>query len=184
MVYGVFLMVKPWGAAEVYRDDLGYQLVTNVSLFWLYNLPGTVAIFLTAPGLVGIVTRYKLPVSRAGKIGIILTYITFGLAGLSLVGLVTLIAPLAFASKAFGSLTLGAATFLIGFDMQRANKVSPWKTAFLIILGFMGLLLLPLLPLVFALELIPAGLAAGFIAGFGLGWVLLGYVFWSGKDEV
>jgi hypothetical protein len=181
MVHGVFLMLEPWGAADVYRDELGYQLVTNALLFWLYELPGSIAIFLTALGLVGITARYGLPASRTGKISIILTYITFVLAGLSLVGLVTLIAPLSFAGKAFGSLILGAATFLMGFDMQRVNQAFPWKTG-LLILGFMGLLLLPLLPLVFAVELISAGLAAGVIAGFGLGWVLLGYVFWSSNE--
>ncbi len=29
IVHGVFEMIQPWGAAAVYRPDLGYELITD-----------------------------------------------------------------------------------------------------------------------------------------------------------
>ncbi len=175
-VYGAFLMLEPWGVAEVYKEDLGYQLVTNRPLYWIYTLPGGLALMLTALALLGIRREYGLPRGRVGKLGLVLTYLTLGLALLSLVGGVTLIAPLSFAGRAFGTLALGAATFLIGLDLPSAKKAS--KTA-LLVLGGMGLLLLPLLPLVFAVALITTSMAAVFFAVFGLGWSVMGYHLWA-----
>ena len=55
--YGVFEMLEPWGPAVIYRDDLGYQLVTAPSLFLAYSLPGSLALLLTSLGLLGLATR-------------------------------------------------------------------------------------------------------------------------------
>ncbi len=176
MVYGVFLMLEPWGVAEVYREDLGYQLVTNRPLYWVYSLPGGLALLLTALGLLGIRRWYGLPHNRVGQLGVGLTYLTLVLAVLSLVGGVVLIAPLSFAARAFGSLALGAATLLVGWDLPRTKQGA--KTG-LVLLGSLGLLLLPLLPLVFMVAVITAGMATAIMAVFGLGWVVLGYRLWA-----
>jgi hypothetical protein len=102
----------------------------------------------------------------------VLTYLSLGLAVLSFIAVVALIAPLSFAGRAFGSLALGAATLLVGIDLPRAHPASPTS---LVLLGSLGLLLLPLQPLVWALQIIPVSMATGIIALFGLGWLVLGY---------
>ena len=93
-----------------------------------------------------------------------------------------LFVPLFFAGIVFGSLILGAASFLVGMDARRAGVASHWTTG-LLILGIMGLLLLPLRPLVYALALIPEGVAAVFMALFGLGWLLMGSRLWWETGE-
>ncbi len=180
MVYGVFLMLEPWGQAEVYREELGYQLVTNRALYWVYALPGSLALILTALALLGLFRRYALPRSGVGKLGAVLTKLSLVLAVLSFLGTVALIAPLSFAGRSFGSLALGAAALLVGMDLPRAN---PALQMHLVILGCLGLSLLALQPLVWALQIIPASIATGIIALFGLGWLVLGYrLSQSGKD--
>jgi hypothetical protein len=47
----------------------------------------------------------------------------------------------------------------------------------------MGLFLLPLWPLVYALQWLPAGGGAAFIALFVLGWILLRYALWSNESR-
>jgi hypothetical protein len=175
MVYGVFLMLEPWGAAEVYREDLGYQVVTNVGLYLLYSLPGGLALVCTALALLGITHRYGQSPSGAGKLGLVLSYLTLGLGILAVVGAVALFAPVSFAGRAFGSLTLGAASFLVGLALP--SVLQPLK-AILLLVGGLGLVLLPLQPLVWALQLMPASVAAGIVAVFGLGWITLGYRLW------
>ncbi len=41
--YGIFEMLQPWGTDTVYRDDVGYEVITNVPLYRLYSLPGSLA---------------------------------------------------------------------------------------------------------------------------------------------
>ncbi|MDQ4077289.1 MAG: hypothetical protein M3220_13705 [Chloroflexota bacterium] len=177
MVYGVFEMVEPWGRAVLYRPELGYELVTNAPLYRVYSLPGSVALFLTALGLLGVAIWCRLPVGRLGKLGVVLASTVVGVAVLSALGVLILFVPLFFAGVVLGSFILGAATFLLAVDARNVSVPSPWTTA-LLALGIMGLLLLPLRPLVFAVALIPPGVAAGFIALFGLGWLAAGFRLW------
>jgi hypothetical protein len=172
MVYGVFFMLEPWGPADVYYEDLGEGAITSWPLFWLYTLPGSLALVLTAVALLGIIHKSGGPKSQFGEAGTAITYVTLGLAVLSLVGAATLSAPLSFMGRAFASLALGAATLLVGIDHWRASTGAPWA---LMLLGSLGLLMLPLQPLVWALQIIPASIAAGIIGLFGLGWLILGY---------
>jgi hypothetical protein len=51
--YGVFEMLEPWGAVTTYREDVGYELITDAPLYVAYHLPGwTVA--LLCLGLAGL----------------------------------------------------------------------------------------------------------------------------------
>ncbi|MBA2470418.1 MAG: hypothetical protein H0V37_13520 [Chloroflexia bacterium] len=172
--FGVFEMLKPWGVDRVFRDDRGYEVVTDALLYRVYNLPGSLALLFTALALLGVYQLLGLPHGRTGNIGRILAYIALALAVLSAVGVSVAFDPLFTGPRIFGTLALGAGSFLAGVDAQRAGSASGW-TAALLVLGMLGLFLLPLWPLVYALEVVPEGGGVGIIGLFGLGWALVGY---------
>ena len=176
--YGVFEMLQPWGADTVYRDERGYEVVTDSWLYWLYGLPGSLALLLTALGLLGVFARLGLPIGRPGRTGLVLAYAALGLAALSVAGLLVLFDPLFTAPRIFGTLALGAATLLAGIEARRAGADRSWSAG-LLALGLLGLNLLPLWPLVFVVGVVPEGGGAAVIALFGLGWALVGYRLWS-----
>ncbi len=84
--YGVFEMLAPWGEAIVYREDLGYEVVADASLYRVYSLPGGLAALLSTLGLLGTLALLGLPAGRSGRVGRILTYGAVGLSALSLLG--------------------------------------------------------------------------------------------------
>lgn len=172
--YGVFEMLEPWGTDTVYRDDLGYEVITDSLLFVAYSLPGGLALLLTSLGLVGVLALLKLPAQRVGRIGRALAYVAVALALLSIIGVLVLFDPVFTSGRIFGSLALGAATLLAGIDARARGSAASWTVA-LVILGLMGLFLFPLWPLVHALELVPEGVGAAFIVAYGVGWTLMGY---------
>ena len=180
--YGLFEMLQPWGVDTVYRDDRGYEVVTDAWLYWVYSLPGSLALLLTALGLLGVIALLRLPVGRTGRTGIVLTYAALALAALSLIGLAIRFDPLFTAPRIFGTVALGAGTLLAGIEARRIGAAQNWVAA-LLALGLLGLFLLPLWPLVFALELVPEGGGAGIIALFGLGWGLVGYRLFSRPSD-
>ncbi len=183
MPYGVFEMLQPWGDDTVYRDDRGYEVVTDTLLYHLYSLPGSVALLLTSLGLLGVFARLGLPTGRTSRIGLVLAYAALVLALLSAAGVVVRFDPLFTAPRIFGTLALGAATLLAGIEARRTDAVAGWWSAALLALGLLGLFLLPLWPLVHAIEIAPEEVGAGVIALFGLGWVLVGYRLWLSHAE-
>ena len=182
MPYGVFEMLQPWGEDTDYRDDRGYEVVTDALLYRVYGLPGSTALLFTTLGLLGVFALLGLPAGRPGRSGLVLAYVASALAVLSAVGVAVLFDPLFTAPRIFGTLALGAATLLAGVDARRRGAARGWPTA-LLALGLLGLFLLPLWPLVYAVELLPEGAGAGVIALFGLGWVVVGYRLWLGREE-
>ncbi len=178
MAYGIFEMLQPWGTDTVYRDDVGYELITDTPLYLLYSLPGSLALLLTALGLLGAFALLRLPAGRFGKAGRILTYVAVVLAIISLAGVVALFDPVFTAARIFGTLALGIAAFLVGADAQRSGRASGWVIT-LLLLGLIGVFLLPLWPLVYAVQWLSEGAGAAVIALFGLGWLATGYRLWS-----
>ncbi len=176
--YGWFEMLEPWGVDTVYRDDVGYALITDTRLFVAYSLPGSLALLLTALGLLGLLARFRLPAARTGRIGRLLAYVALALGALSLAGVIALFDPLFTAGRIFGTLALGAATVLAGLAARAAGAPPGWVAA-LLLLGLIGLFLLPLWPLVYAVGLLPTGAGAAIIALFGLGWAMAGYRLWT-----
>ena len=172
--YGVFEMLQPWGTDTVYREDRGYEVVTDDLLYWVYSLPGSLALMFTTLALLGLFPLLGL----RGRAGRILAYAALALAILSIGGLAIRFDPLFTAPRIFGTLALGAAMLLAGIEARREVALRGWA-ATLLVLGLLGLFLLPLWPLVFALEVLPEGGGAGIIALFGLGWVLMGHRLWS-----
>ena len=181
MPYGVFEMTQPWGDDTVYRDDRGYEVVTDALLYHLYSLPGSAALMLTALGLLGAFRLRGLPAGRAGRVGVLLAYAALALAVLSAAGVVVRFDPVFTGPRILGTLALGGGTLLAGVAARRTGAAASWTTA-LQALGLLGLVLLPLWPLVYAVELVPEAGGAAVIALFGLGWVLVGYGL--GRGEV
>ena len=178
--YGVFEMLEPWGAAKVYREDVGYALVTDALLFVTYSLPGALALLLTSLGLLGVLALLGPPAGRARTVGRIFAYAALALAALSLAGVIALFDPVFTAARIFGTLALGAAAVLASLGTRHAGVGSGWTLA-LLALGLPGLFLLPLWPLVYAVELVPEAGGAALIALFGTGWVALGHALWSSR---
>ncbi|MDP9380879.1 MAG: hypothetical protein M3Q29_12160 [Chloroflexota bacterium] len=176
--YGIFEMLQPWGTDTAYRDDVGYELITNNSLYRLYSLPGSLALLLTSLGLLGALTLLRLRTRRLGTVALILIYVAVVLALVSLGGVIALFDPAFTASRIFGTLALGVAAFLAGLAARREGRPSGW-VVLLLLLGVVGVFLFPLWPLVYAVQWLPEGGGAAIIALFGLGWIALGWTLLS-----
>ena len=173
--YGIFEMLEPWGADVVYRDDVGYSVITDASLFVAYSMPGGLAVLLTSLGLLGVFVRLGASADLIDRIGTILAYLSVVLAVLSLAGVIALFDPLFTVGRVFGTLALGTATFLAGVGALRSRTAPGWTVA-LLYLGIAGIFLFPLWPLVYALQWVSQAAGAAFMALFGLSWTVLGYM--------
>lgn len=173
--YGIFEMLEPWGADVAYRDDVGYSVITDASLFVAYGMPGGLAVLLTSLGLLGGFALLGASAGLIDRIGTILTYIAVALAVLSLAGVIALFDPMFTVGRVFGTLALGTATFLAGVGALRSRTAPGWTVA-LLYLGIAGIFLFPLWPLVYALQWVPQAAGAAFMALFGLSWTVLGYM--------
>ena len=171
--YGVFEMLEPWGAAKEYREDVGYSLVTDPGLFVAYSTPGALALLLATLALLTVISLMAAP-SRLRRAGQLAAYAALGLALLSAAGVAGQLDPLFTAARIFGTLALGAATLLVGLGTRRAHPSLSGTRVPLLVLGVMGMLLLPLWPVVYAMEVLPEAGGAAFIALFGAGWAALG----------
>ncbi|MDP9382364.1 MAG: hypothetical protein M3Q29_19945 [Chloroflexota bacterium] len=180
--YGVFEMLQPWGTDTVYRDEPGYEQVTHVGLYWVYSLPGGLALLLTSLGLLGVLARLQLSASRIGRVGLILACVAVVLAVLSIVGVVVLFDPLFTAPRILGTLALGTAAFLAGIAARRTGRAPGWGIG-LLLLGLVGVFLFPLWPLVYAVQWLSEGAGAAVIGVFGLGWALVGYALLSATRD-
>ncbi len=177
--YGVFEMLEPWGVATApYREDVGYEVVTDARRYVAYSLPGGLALLLSALGLLGARALLGLPGGRLDGVWRILTYLAVVLAVVSLVGVTALFDPVFTTGRIFGTLALGAAAFLAGVDLWRAGGRPGWALA-LVVLGLIGIFLFPLWPLVYAVQWLSEGAGAAAIALFGLAWVAFGWTLRS-----
>jgi hypothetical protein len=177
--YGLFAMLSPWGEDTLYSEERGYELVIDAGLYRIYSLPGSLALLLTSAGLLGALSALGL-VGGSGRTGRLLARVAVALAVLSLLGAIMLVDPVFTASWLFGSLALGAATFVAGYRCRGRPSCGGLGPA-LLLLGLAGMFILPLWPLIYAVEVLPAGAGAAFIALFGLGWAVMGYRLSSAK---
>jgi hypothetical protein len=181
IVYGPLTMLRPWGADVAYSDAKGYSVIVDVSLFLVYSLPGALALVLTAVGFLGIIMRLH---RRAGAVETVtrgLTYLAFGLGLISLVGVVILFDPVFTAGRIFGTLSLGGAALLASVAAWRGGAASAGVWA-LFLMGALGVLLLPLWPLVYALGWISEEIGAMVIALFGICSMWLAWRLWTNAD--
>ena len=182
ILYGPFTMLQPWAADVVYRDSVGYSVVVDAAVFVVYSLPGSLAVVLTASGLLGLASQFR-PGSR-GKARTMsgLVYTAVGLGLISLVGVISLFDPIFTAGRIFGTLSLSLALLMAARAAHTGHAEDAWLVA-LTIVGLIGLFLLPVWPLVYALRWLNEGLGAFSIAAFGIGWMILGWRFWAAPPE-
>jgi hypothetical protein len=183
IVYGSFTMLSPWGTDVVYREALGYSAVIDVFLFVLYSLPGALALILSAVALLGVIALLQHDAGGRGKAARGLTFAALGLGFLSLGGVVVLFDPLFTAGRIFGTLSLGLATLGASLAARRCRSASAW-TWTLLPLGVLGVSLLPLWPLVYALGWLTVEAGALVIAVFGIGWMWVGRRLWNAADRL
>jgi hypothetical protein len=110
-----------------------------------------------------------------------LTYLAFGLGLISLVGVVLVFDPVFTAGRIIGTLSLGGAALLASVAARRGGAAIAWVWA-LFLLGALGVFLLPLWPLVYALGWFPEEAGAMVIALFGIGWMWVGWRVWNEAD--
>ena len=121
---------------------------------------------LTATALLGVLRLLQQQWGTA--VGRLVGWLAVALGVISLVGLAIPFDPLFTGPRILGTLLLGLATVL-GATAARGGS-----RTYLAVLGLTGLALMPLWPLVYAVNVVPAGVGAALIALFGLGWAALG----------
>lgn len=168
-LFGIFEMLEPLGQAKIYDPSLGYELVTRPRIFQLYHLPGAVALALLALALAGLTARHGL--AYPGRR--VLAFLVLILALASLVGTSILLAPMAMLGLSMGRLVLGIAIIVAGLWAVRSAATRGLATV-LILLGLLGVFLLALQPLTWALMWFPPALSAAVMVAFGLAWFALG----------
>lgn len=148
IAYGPLELLEPFGADTRYDEAKGYDVVTDRAAWTLTSATGAVALLLTA------LAARRLLASR------------LAVAAAVLGGVALLATAVGFDPLFTGPRILGTA--LLAFTLLRApqGRIAG--------LGALGLLLLPLWPLVFAVEVVPPALGAALFAAWGAGWVLVG----------
>lgn len=177
--YGVLAMLNPWGVDVVYSEAKGYSLVVDSALFLAYSLPGGLALALTSAGLIGIVTQLRT--HNLGRGALVFAYAALALAALCLLGAVILFDPVFTAGRIFGTVLLGTATVLAAVVAHK-RRASRGLVGGLLLVGAVGLFLLPLWPLVYALQWLTPAQAAWVFVLFGVGWVGVGWHLWRQAD--
>jgi hypothetical protein len=169
VAYGVLELVQPWGADTRYDEARGYDVVVDRGLHLLYSLPGSLALLLCAAGLLALLRRFEVD-SRATRVAI---RVTAGLAVLSAAGVLLAFDPVFTTGRVLGTVVLGIGLLAAGRAAGRAAGATAWRSPF-VALGLVALFLLPLWPLVFAVQWLSPGAGAAVIGLHGLGWMVLG----------
>jgi hypothetical protein len=181
IVYGYFRFLMPRGPDVMWREDLQYSAIISTELFLLYNLPGILALLLTAWAALSCLTT--LQAARTGKkrTAQALLALSFLFGVLGTVGQVVRFDPLTTGGLGFGVPILGLAVFLAGLSARGGKVVhdhSSWSGLSLVLLGVIGMFTLPLRPLMFALSMLPLAFGTAVFALFGAGWIGLGFKVW------
>ena len=167
IAYGIFELLTPFGLETAYDDSRGYEVISDRLLHITYSLPGALAVLLSAVALLGLLRGGATVVDARLPCG--LGWLAVACGGLAVVGVAIGFDPLFTGPRVFGTLALGFGTLLA------ARALTPRdRRRHLALLGVGGIALLPLWPLIYAVQLLPAAAGAAVIACFGLGWIALG----------
>jgi hypothetical protein len=176
-VFGYYRFLLPHGPDVQWREDLGCSLILNNGLFILYNLPGVLALLMTALGAFGYVAAVhplKRKLGNASRVLLVVAAV-FGL--MAAAGQLGQFDALTTGGLSFGVLFLGLALLLAGLAMTAKNtgtgRYGPVQGFALMLLGITGMLILLLRPLMFALQVLPLAFGTAACVLFGVGWILL-----------
>jgi hypothetical protein len=177
--HGYFQYLTPLGPDAVWREDLGYSPILSTELFLLYNVPGVVALLLTSWATLSYVSRLRTAHTGLIRAAQILGLLAFVFGLIAAVGLGVLFVAPTTGGLSLGVPLLGLALFLIGLAVARDGK-GPYPPPrllgpLLMLLGAIGMMTLPLRPLMFALAMLPLAFGTTAFALFGAGWVVLGF---------
>ncbi|UZX02266.1 hypothetical protein F8G81_06275 [Arthrobacter sp. CDRTa11] len=180
MVHGYLRFLTPQGPDAVWREDLQYSQILSTPLFLMYSLPGVLALLLSswaALSFLPTLATGRTGLRRAARIFALLAFV-FGLV--AAVGQVVLFVSPTIGGISFGVPSLGLALFLAGLAAGReggADGRGPHRFVglWMMLLGGIGMLTLPVQPLVYALELLPLTFATAVFALFGAGWIGLAF---------
>lgn len=168
--FGVSEFLRPWGRPTRYDPDVAYDVVLDRSLYWISAGPGSAALGVTAGALV-LMLRLRTP-DESSPWALRLAASAWVLGVLSLVGVVVSFDPVATGGRVLGFTVLGAAAAPAA---RGARADGDQRSGTLLAASaVLTLLLLPLWPLVYAVQLVPAvGAALCFVAA-GAAWIALG----------
>lgn len=187
IVHGYYRNLMPHGPDVQWREDLGYSPVLSTELFLLYNVPGVLALLLTAWATLTFVVVLAGSRGRLKQTALVLAALSLLLGIIAGGGQVMLFDPLTFGGLSFGVPVLGLALFLVGLAVTRAGRSGAGHSRLLgpglMLIGALGMFVLPLRPLMYALEMLPLAFGAGVFALFGAGWITLGVMLRNAPEQ-
>lgn len=178
IVHGYLRIITPYGPDVVWREDLGYSPIISTELFVLYNLPGALALMLAAWAAFSFLSALRRGRSALKIAAQILVLLAFLLGLVAVAGQLILFSPPTYAGIAFGMPALGVALILTGLMFAREGAGIQEHPRLLgpglMLLGTVGLFILPLWPMMYALNWLPLWFGALIYAACGAGWVIFG----------
>lgn len=179
IVNGYFRFMNPQGPDVVWREELGYSPILSIELFLLYNLPGVLALLLTAWAALSYL--FTLPTARTGlkRMAQVLVLLASLLGLVAAAGQIVQFDPLTTGGLRLGLPILGMGLFLAGLIGARDKKSQEGHQRLLglelILLGVIGMVTLPVGTIIYALAMLPHVFGTAVIALFGVGWIVLGF---------
>lgn len=188
IVHGYYRNLMPHGPDVQWREDLGYSPVLSTELFLLYNVPGVLALLLTAWAALSFVVVPAGSRSRLKQAALVFAALSLLLGIIAGGGQVMLFDPLTVGGLSFGVPVLGLALFLVGLAVvEEAGRTGEGHSRLLgpglMLVGALGMFVLPLRPLMYALEMLPLAVGAGVFALFGAGWITLGVMLRNAPER-
>lgn len=179
VIHGYFRFLMPQGPDAVWREELGYSPLLNTELFVLYNLPGVLALLLTSWAELSYLHTLRTAHTGLKRAAQIMALMASILGLMATAGQVVLFVPPTTGGISLGVPVLGLALFLTGLAVVRDGK-GPYGHPrllgpVLMSLGGIGMVTLPLQPLMYALALLPPAFGTGLFSLFGAGWIMLGF---------
>ncbi|MBT2554420.1 hypothetical protein [Arthrobacter sp. ISL-5] len=179
IVHGYYRNLTPHGPDVLWQEDRQYSPVLSAELFVLYNLPGVLALLLTAWAALSYLAFVPAAHSRLRRTARVLVALSLVLAIIAAAGQLIQFDPLTTGGLSLGAPVVGLALFLSGVaatgDGHDRNGNPKLLGLGLMLLGAVGMFVLPLRPLMYALELLPLAFGAAIFALFGTGWIILGF---------